>query len=171
MNISAAISRPVRNQNDLTTSEHMQYEVAGEANDIVANVLHTSPDGRCLKEILTGHMDIASTQLWEQTIRGMRIQNEIYSWDCQDYVIEMIDTLENVGLLGSFENYTAVKNRILQMRGTIEETYRLVRDYDPATLEAEDEHSDVQTSGESEDSLPQHVRSEELIVDSDDEYD
>ncbi|KAK3055542.1 hypothetical protein LTR09_003462 [Extremus antarcticus] len=184
LDVSVAISRPVRNPSDLVsnfyhwtlhvhdlaTSKHLQYQVAGEANYLVANILHTAPDERCIQNILVGRVDTASSSLLDSPVRKVELQNDIYSWDCQDYVIEIIDAMEDAGLLGSLDNYMAIKSRIKQMRGTIEETSQLVRRYDPSMLTVTDDVTDSDADEKSEDALPQHVCSEELVVDSDDEH-
>lgn len=106
------------------TKEYRIYQVEGLANQLCATVLPKNPEGsdRLIKKILVGHTRESDTNKASEAIQGVQIQTEVSSWDCQEYVIDIMDSLEEVGILGSFPKYEAVKKAIKKMRGDIEST-------------------------------------------------
>lgn len=186
--ISVAISRPIPNPThrlsnyyhwalhvyNPTTFSHCQYEVEGEANFLRKNVLSTAPaPSRLLKEIPVGQILPSSQPLLEHAIDSVLIQNDIFSWDCQDYVIELLDSLEDARLLGSLDDYALIKRHITLMRGTMDDTQAQILCYSAWCGEAgEDDQDELEEQrNEHLELMPLNVRSEEYIVDSSDDDD
>lgn len=184
--INVAISRPTLPPTDRlsdfyhwtfyihnpSTGLHRQYEVEGEANFLSRNILSEPPDSsRLIKTIPVGHISQKSIPLLEAVIEKVEIRNDIFSWDCQDYVIEILDALQEAELLGEMEGYEDVRRHIGLMRGTFEDTKKgllIYEDYCCGVADGERDDDEEIFHTEDQESLlePERVCSEELVVES-----
>lgn len=161
------------------SDEHQVFQVEGLENELERTVLTFNPESfmRVVRQILVGHMREIDLKQAAQAIEEVEIQNEVATWDCQDYVIDIMDALDDIGLLGSFRKYEAVKKAVKKMRGDTDSTSKMVANYDYEALRHEDEDSEDEkdeedTEGEDEDDddeEPNAVRSAARIEDSDED--
>ena len=160
-------------------SQHQVFDVRGEV-DWIAGRQHyqTAVSTRDPAEssahktnILVGRLDREQLPTLIKAIKTVEADNETANWDCQDYVIEILDALGNAELIGGTPDYDQIKRKIKWMRGSVDLTRRRVEGYDPddpwaATPETSDEESDAE-----EEQQPKTFQSDEFVGSEDDEED
>jgi hypothetical protein len=189
LELCVAISRPVRNQADRlsnyyhwafhvfnkVTGTHKLFETAGEQNQLDTQE-NDAPPERVVKSIIVGYSPSDSLPTIRDAIRTVEVQNDVFSWDCQDYVIEIMDALEEASLLGDMPKYDQVKAAIKRMRGSMDESYQSIpgngggdEEDELANNSSEEDEDGVLDDVEEDEDEPPNVRSAELVVDSDED--
>ncbi|KAL8838834.1 MAG: hypothetical protein Q9170_001989 [Blastenia crenularia] len=77
-------------------SQHTIYEVAGEYPNFKPNVISAKPTStsRHKRSILVYDISAVDISTFEEVVAAMVPQNDIVEWNCQDYVIEVLEKLE-----------------------------------------------------------------------------
>ena len=77
-------------------SEHTIYEVTGETPSFKTNVVNTEPKSTRRHKRNIFIADILPTDLPEfhEAVKIVKPDNSTVHWNCQDYVLEIIDQLE-----------------------------------------------------------------------------
>lgn len=137
------------------TQGHRIFQAEGPVNQLTAQIRCANPNSsaRLLKGILLGGVyDTQFTRL-AALIQGVEMQNDVSLWDCQEYVIDIMDALQEGGVLGSRAKYDAIKRAIKDMRGIVDLTYHAVvsYDYDRLVDDADEEEDDDDDDDNNED--------------------
>jgi hypothetical protein len=93
-------------------SEHTIYEVTGETPSFKANVVQSRPESTTRHKRNIFIVEIAPTDLnsFREAVAAVPIDNETVDWDCQDYVLEVLDHLEEELVIdGNDGEYIAAK--------------------------------------------------------------
>ena len=150
------------------------FQVAGDYTEMEAQALDEDPreNVRFYQRIAIGdilHSDIPSL---ETCVQRVPVQNGVALWDCQDYVLDVLDALEIDGFVGDDQGYARLRRRSRSFRRPTDETRHLVEQYHPDRL-GEGDHHGLSSSQEHElhsdedVSLPKTFLSAERVVDSD----
>ncbi|KAF2167316.1 hypothetical protein M409DRAFT_22743 [Zasmidium cellare ATCC 36951] len=130
-------------RNRISNAHHV-FQVEGPQHELEPMRRDVKPysSSRLLQTVVIGHLRDSDFSVMEQAIRAIEVQNDIPTWDCQEYVIDIMDSLEQRGLLGGMRKYSAVKKAIKNMRGDMDSTHLAVVNYDYARLHEDDDEDD-----------------------------
>lgn len=118
------------------TGLHHIFQVVGKQHDLQAEEIEWNPrdSSKYIRTIKVGQVQSSRFRALVQVLRGVDVQNEVFHWDCQDYVLEVLEELEDAQFVGGLPNYDLVKSKIEEMRGPWESTARLIQNFNPARL-------------------------------------
>lgn len=97
----------------------MIYRVIGRHGTFQRNVVHTRPDNSIRFEgtIYLGEVADQDFDDFEKTITATNVDNETVEWDCQGYVLEILDNLEDAYIIdGDDETFQKQKQKLKNMR-------------------------------------------------------
>lgn len=162
---------------------HRLFQADGEPNQLKKETRIVpdpqTSDQNFIKRIIVGEIQRRECATMIGAIDEVEVQNHVSEWDCQDYVLEMLDKLEEEYLFNDDENYPVIKEKLKSMRGSIEHVRKRVVSYDPDHLHDDDDGAEDEEDDEDEDEDDDgvlaidsgRVRSAEMVEDSDDEGD
>lgn len=151
------------------------FQVAGDYGEMESQVLDEDPrdNSRLYQCITVGEINPDDQTAMEARIKTVPAQNDVALWDCQDYVLDILDALEDQGYVGG-EEYTHLRRVLGSFRGPADEKRCLVEAYDPQ--DTNDDQTKRPTSQDNTDLDPSDdewerkpVLSAEVVVDCDDE--
>lgn len=151
------------------------FQVTGDYAEMRAQMLDEDPtdNTRLYQTITLDDILIDRIQAVEACIYGVRVQNDVALWDCQDYVLDVLDTLEDNGFLGGHAGYLRTRKALTRLRGPADETRHLVEQYDPDHPHIYATQStplcEESSSSEPGEESPKRICSAEIVYDSDDE--
>lgn len=91
---------------DGTDFQHMIYQAVGEAGELEFNVLEADPkaSARFKSEVevsyIYGKHSIKEVQ---KVLEAQAMQNEMANWNCQDWVMEALETLHEDDLVDQYD--------------------------------------------------------------------
>ena len=104
------------------------------------------------------------------------MRNDLAHWNCQDYVLEILDALEEAKILIRSMDYEHVRTALVRMVGPVEDTRRHILTYRAPGVadgdrseEPSDEMEEEEDDESRDDKTNRRVLSEEFVVDSDDD--
>lgn len=103
-------------------NEPLIFEVTGEHPKFERNVVKARPENSrsFLQKIYIGLIRNADVEIVKQTAETVPMDNETVEWDCQDYVLEILDNLEDEFILDhDDEDYCDVREILKEKRGAI----------------------------------------------------
>ena len=109
-------------QNGDFTCQHFIFEVTGSHPNFKRNVVKADPRNsqsfvRMIFMDTVSSGDIATVQ---NVARTTKIDNETVEWDCQEYVLDMLETLEEECVVeDDDETYKEAKKELKKKRGAI----------------------------------------------------
>lgn len=162
---------------DENQDTHWVVEALGEPYCFTASSDDYDPKSlpqwwKCIDISRLEHVEVEDLQ---GIIESVPIRNDLAYWNCQDYVIEILDALEEAELVKKTSNYEYVKAALIQMVGPVEDTRHHILAYRAIDEEGNDEDYDPcdeneADGGASEDDKKIHrVLSEEFVVDPDED--
>ena len=105
-----------------TDTENLIFEVTGSHPNFKRNVVKADPrNSQSLVNIIfmdtVSSGDIATVQ---NVARTTKVDNETVEWDCQEYVLDMLETLEQECVVDDdHETYKDARNELKKKRGLI----------------------------------------------------
>ncbi|KAE8386928.1 hypothetical protein BDV23DRAFT_175057 [Aspergillus alliaceus] len=98
------------------------FEVTGQHPNFQRNVVHARPDSSksYLDKLYVGMLRPDDLKHVAKAAEETDVDNETLEWDCQDYVLEVLDKLEEEFILESDdEDYQAAREELKGRRGAI----------------------------------------------------
>ena len=102
--------------------EHETFEVDGSHPSFQRNVYTTDPrkSFNYIGSIYVGLISSADIPAMHECVASAYVNNETIQWDCQDYVLEILDKLEEELILeGDDEDYRNAREDLFERRGAI----------------------------------------------------
>ncbi|PYH92378.1 hypothetical protein BO71DRAFT_26457 [Aspergillus ellipticus CBS 707.79] len=102
--------------------ESIIFEVTGQHPNFQRNVVYARPDASrsYVSNVYVATLrddDIADVK---EAARQVRVDNDTVDWDCQDYVLELLDKLEDEFILEeNDEDYREARKELKKRRGAI----------------------------------------------------
>lgn len=94
------------------------YEVIGQHGTFTRNVSETAEEfedsARFKEAIELSEFADRDLQAFKQVVEATVVDNETLEWDCQDYVIEILDNLEDAGVLDEDDGEYQEQKRVLK---------------------------------------------------------
>lgn len=152
------------------------FQVAGDYAEMEAQVLDedTRDNPRLYKCINVGEIVCDDQMALEAKINTVAVRNDVALWDCQDYVLDILDALEGDAFVGGDEDYAHLRRVLGSFRGSADETRHLIEAYDPqdtngdqTTIFTSQDDPNLDPSDDEQQRKP--LRSEEIVVDSDED--
>lgn len=152
------------------------FQVAGDYAEMEAQALDEDPrdNSRLYKCITVGEIVSDDQLALEAQIKTVPVRNDVALWDCQDYVLDVLDVLEDEGYVGGDEEYTDLRRVLGSFRGPANEMRHLVEAYDPQDSDNDRKGSSMSQNEldldlSDDERLQKPPRSTETVVDSDDD--
>ncbi|KAL4860536.1 hypothetical protein BDV12DRAFT_204937 [Aspergillus spectabilis] len=98
------------------------FEVVGQHPNFERNVLYVEPErsGSFIRKLYVGVLSDSDIQRVKDAAKSVPVDNETSEWDCQDYVLEILDRLEEDYVLEEDdEDYQAARKELKSKRGAI----------------------------------------------------
>ena len=105
-----------------TDTENFIFEVVGSHPNFQRNVVKANPrNSRSLVEmIFLDTINAGDIAIVKEAARSIPVDNETVEWDCQDYVLEILDKLEEEAVLDEDdEQYSEAKEEVTERRGPV----------------------------------------------------
>ena len=102
--------------------EHEIFEVDGSHPNFQRNTYTTDPRKafNFIGSIYVGPISDADIPAMRNSVALVDVNNETIEWDCQDYVLEILDKLEEEMILeGDDEDYANAREDLFERRGAI----------------------------------------------------
>ncbi|KAE8382904.1 hypothetical protein BDV26DRAFT_211224 [Aspergillus bertholletiae] len=98
------------------------FEVTGQHPSFQRNVVHARPDSSksYLDKLYIGTLSPDDLKHVAKAAEETGVDNDTLEWDCQDYVLEMLDKLEEEFILESDdEDYRVAREKLKGRRGAM----------------------------------------------------
>lgn len=102
--------------------ENLIFEVTGQHPNFRRNVVNARPDRSrsYIGKTFVAVLGEDSVQDVQSAAKSVVVDNETVEWDCQDYVLEVLDKLEDEFVLdGDDEDYREAREDLKKKRGAI----------------------------------------------------
>ncbi|KAI9732517.1 MAG: hypothetical protein M1834_003852 [Cirrosporium novae-zelandiae] len=102
--------------------EHTIYEIVGEWPSFRPNVKLARPSNtnRHKRSILVYSIGLSDIVAFQGAVASVRLDNLASEWNCQDYVIECLDKLEEGCIIdGNDEEYIKAKEQVKEYFGPL----------------------------------------------------
>ncbi|MCJ1339755.1 hypothetical protein MMC09_005046 [Bachmanniomyces sp. S44760] len=102
--------------------EHMIYEVTGETPDFKRNIVSGSPisDSLHARSIYVYDINTIDLPTFRSSVTVVELDNSVAHWNCQDYVMEILEKLEEECVIdGEDSAYMVVKEKIKSLFGPL----------------------------------------------------
>lgn len=102
--------------------EHLIIEVVGEHPEFERNIMTENPEqsDTFLHKVFVAVMVPSDIPRVKKAAQDVRVDNETVEWDCQDYVLEILDNLaENFVLDEDDEEYIEARGILKEKRAAI----------------------------------------------------
>ncbi|KAL5333623.1 hypothetical protein BJX70DRAFT_54969 [Aspergillus crustosus] len=103
-----------------TDFEDLIYEVDGEHPTFTKVTSHGKPTdtSSLIKSLFVGEIGIPDIATVKRVVEEAMVDNETLEWDCQDYVLEILEACEREAVLEENDpDYAEVKEILLHKRG------------------------------------------------------
>ncbi|KAL3479654.1 hypothetical protein BJX99DRAFT_66836 [Aspergillus californicus] len=103
-----------------TDSEDLIFEVDGEHPCFTKATTHGKPtdSDTLIESLFVGDIGIPDSPTVKQIVEEARVDNETLEWDCQDYVLEILEACEREAILEEYDmDYAEVKQILRSRRG------------------------------------------------------
>lgn len=103
-------------------NEHETFEVDGSHPEFQRNAYKTDPRKafNFIGSIYVGLISSTDVPAMQKCVSSVDVNNETIEWDCQDYVLEILDKLEEETILEEDdEDYKIAREDLLERRGAI----------------------------------------------------
>lgn len=98
------------------------FEVVGQHPKFERNVLEVKPErsGSFIRKLYVGALSDSDIERVKSAARQVPVDNETSEWDCQDYVLEILDRLQDDYVLDEDdEDYREARKELRTKRGAI----------------------------------------------------
>lgn len=98
------------------------FQVTGQHPEFERNVYYEHPENieGFIRKLYVGVLGDNDIQRVKDAVESIRVDNETSEWDCQDYVLEILDRLEEEYILEEDdEDYQAAREELKSKRGAI----------------------------------------------------
>lgn len=157
---------------------HWVVEALGEPYSFTASSDDYNPKSlpRSWRNIHVVRLNDVEIEDIQEVVETVSVRNDLSDWNCQSYVIDILDALEVAKVVNVTPDYEDIKTALLTMVGPVEDTRNCILAYQAPGEDADDEHKNDEENAQHEDdtgddSKSRKVLSEEIVVDSDDEGD
>ncbi|KAI9855633.1 MAG: hypothetical protein M1813_009679 [Trichoglossum hirsutum] len=96
-------------------SENTIYEITGDSPSFVTNVVqsHPSATNRHKRSIFVAMIDATDMPTFKDAVSTVKPNNEVSLWNCQDYVLELLEKLEEECVIdGEDSQYVNNKEKV-----------------------------------------------------------
>lgn len=102
--------------------DHIIFQVVGSHGTFQAEAIRKNPTASrgYLSQTLLTTINSEELSVMQQVIQNVYVDNETIEWDCQDYVLEILDALEVECIVDEEdEDYQYAKEGLKQQRGPV----------------------------------------------------
>ncbi|KAH0844612.1 hypothetical protein AYO21_02059 [Fonsecaea monophora] len=105
-----------------TDTQALIFEVIGDRPDFKCNLVKANPRSSVsfITMIFMGEVSSGDIDTVQEVARTTKIDNETLEWDCQEYVLDVLETLESEFVVDQDEQtYKDAKKELKKKRGAI----------------------------------------------------
>lgn len=154
-------------------------EALGEPHQFTASSDDYDPKSlpRSWKSIHVVRLNDVEIEDIQEVVETVSVRNDLAHWNCQNYVIEILNALEEAKVVEITLDYEYIKTALQRMVGPVEDTRNCILAYRAPGEGADDEYNKHEEENaqdkydKGDNSERRKVLSEEIVVDSDDDED